>query len=288
MVYLCADDYGLNAVSSMRILECIQKGALNKASVFPNLGKIELARILENENAHVGLHVNLVEGKCMAKAEEVPLLADPKGNLINSYGKLLLLSLFSRKEFEKQVSKELKAQIAAFLDALPADVPFCIDSHQHTHMIPVIFKALIHVLKDGGINVKYIRIPNEPLLPYLSTPSLYFTYKPINIIKQWFLKFLWFFNKPILKRFPIPTAYFMGILFSGKMDEPRVTKLLPKYIKLAEKHGKDIELLFHPGYLTQSETDFENKNIVFESFYLSANRKTEFDSIVKLSEGSEL
>ena len=68
------------------------------------------------------------------------------------------------------------------------------------------------------------------------------------------------------------------------MDEKRVKKILPKYIKMAERYGKSIEVLFHPGYLEKSNTDFENQNIVFEKFYLSKNRKTEFDSVMKISE----
>ena len=82
-----------------------------------------------------------------------------------------------------------------------------------------------------------MRIPREPLLPYIKTPSLYFTYSPINIIKQWLLNFLWLVNKNQAKKYSIPTSYFFGILFSGKMDEKRVRKILPKYVKKAKKDG---------------------------------------------------
>ena len=84
----------------------------------------------------------------------------------------------------------------------------------------------------------------------------------------------------------MPTTLFFGILFSGKMDEKRVSKILPKFKKLAQKDSGDIEVLFHPGYLEKNETEFKNKNIVFEKFYLSKNRKTEFDSVIKMSERS--
>ena len=169
---------------------------------------------------------------------------------------------------------------------MPDGVPFCIDSHQHTHMIPAVFHALLEVLKDEEIDLRYMRIPSEPILPYLKTPSLYFTYNPINIIKQWLLKLLWQINKRNVRDYNIPTAYFFGILFSGKMDEKRVKKILPKYKILAEKNGRDIEVLFHPGYTSGCEQEFKNKNIVFEKFYLSENRKTEFDSVITISERS--
>ena len=70
------------------------------------------------------------------------------------------------------------------------------------------------------------------------------------------------------------------------MDEKKVNKILPKYKKLAEKNGKDIEVLFHPGYINESEFDLNDKNIVFKEFYSSPDRKTEFDSVMKILERS--
>ena len=284
MIYICADDYGLCDGASAHIQKCIDKGALNKVSVFPNLDRIDLHKISGNRNIRLSLHLNLVEGKCMAKADEINLIADKNGNFKHRFGGLLKLSISHGKKLEGQLYKEIKAQVLFWQSILPEDIPFCIDSHQHTHMIPAVFKTLIKVLKDEEINPAYLRIPAEPILPYIQTPSLYFTYSPINIVKQWLLKFLWLINKSQATKFSIPTAYFLGILFSGKMDEKRVSKILPKVKKLAEKNGRDVEVLFHPGYI--NESDLKDKNIAFEKFYLSPNRKTEFDSVIKISERS--
>lgn len=288
MIYFCADDYGLCDSTSVHIQKCIDKGALNKVSVFPNLDKIDLPKILENKNIRVSLHLNLVEGKCMADISEIDLIADKNGNLKHTFAGLFRLGLFHRKKLEAQAYKEIKAQVLFWKSVLPKDVPLCIDSHQHTHMIPAVFKALLKVINDEKINLTYMRIPAEPIMPYIKTPSLYFTYSLVNIIKQWLLKLLWLLNKNRFKRCQIPTSYFMGILFSGKMNEKRVNKILPKYIRMAEKDGRDIEVLFHPGYIEKSQTDFKDKNIVFERFYMSENRKTEFDSVMKISERSVL
>ena len=286
MIYICADDYGLCASASMRIQDCIENGALDKVSVFVNIDKVDLNKIIENKKIRLSLHLNLVEGKCMADASEVGLIADENGYLKHDFGGLFKLWLTRRKEVEEQVYKEIKAQISFWQKNLPEGIPFCIDSHQHTHMIPAVFKALVRVLKEKEIVLKHMRIPAEPLLPYIKTPSLYLTYKPINIIKQWLLKFLWAINKKETKKYKIPTSHFMGILFSGKMDEKRVRKILPKYMKMAEKSGRDIEVLFHPGYIDEQKTDVKSNNIVFKEFYLSENRKTEYDSVMKISERS--
>ena len=286
MIYFCADDYGLNETSSRRIEQCIDEGALNKVSVFANFDSFDLSEIQKNKSVRFSLHLNLVEGKCMANQDEVSLIADKNGNLRHTFGGLFKLWLLDRRNFESQVYKEIKAQILFWKKALPEGTPFCIDSHQHTHMIPAVFSTLVKVLREEKINVEYMRIPAEPISPFIKTPSLYFTYSPINLIKQWLLKLLWLINKKALKDFNIQTAYFFGILFSGKMDQKRVEKILPKYIELANKHKKDIEVLFHPGYLEANEISVQNKNIVFSDFYLSENRKTEFLTAMKMSERS--
>jgi predicted glycoside hydrolase/deacetylase ChbG (UPF0249 family) len=219
----------------------------------------------------------------MANAAELNLIADEKGRFKHTFIGLLKLNLLSKKAFEAQVYKEVKAQVLFWKSILPDGAPFFIDSHQHTHMIPAVFKAILMVLKEEEIDLQYMRIPVEPLSPYITTPSLYFTYSAVNVIKQWLLNFLWLINKKTAKQHRVSAAYFMGILFSGKMDE-RVGKILPKYVKLAEKNGRDIEVLFHPGYLVDKDADFESKGIVFDGFYLSENRKTEFDTAMKLSQ----
>ena len=288
MIYFCADDYGLCDSSSARIQQCIDKGALNKVSVFPNFDAVNLNQILKNKNVRISLHLNLVEGKCMADADEIGLIADKNGNFKHTFVGLFKLGLFHRGKLEAELYKEIKAQILFWKNVLPEDSPFCIDSHQHTHMIPCVFRALLRVLDDEKINLEYIRIPAEPVLPYVRTPSLYFTYSPVNAIKQWLLKILWLINIKEAKKYSVPTSHFFGILFSGNMDEKSVNKILPKYIKMAEKDGKDIEVLFHPGYLEKSQCDFKKKNIVFKRFYLSGSRKKEFDSVIRISERSVL
>lgn len=286
MIYFCADDYGLLSDVSDNIQKCVNEGALNKVSVFPNFDKVDFKKITENKDVRLSLHLNLVEGKCMSDAREINLIADENGNFKNTFGGLFVKSIFKEKELEAQLYKEIKAQVLFWKSVLPENADFCIDSHQHTHMIPAVFNALIKVLADERITLKYMRIPSEPLSPFIKAPLLYFTYSPVNIIKQWLLKILWLINKKHAIKHKIPTSYFFGILFSGKMDEKRVGKILPSFVRMAEKSGKDIEVLFHPGFIDGSMPDFKSKNIVFNKFYLSENRKTEFYSAMKIHERS--
>ena len=283
MLYVCADDYGMTEESCSRIEDCAENGALNKISIFPNSGLLNLDERIQDKNLRISIHINLVEGKPLSSPEDVSLLVSDNGRFKWSFGGLLLLSLSSkRKTFERQIYKEIRAQIKNCMKFISPDSAVAIDSHQHTHMIPLIFKVLMQVISDEGINADYIRVPSEPVMPYLFAPSLYFTYKPANIAKQWVLKFLGSVNKKELEKSGINTAYFMGILFSGKMDEKRVNKVLPHYQRLAQKNGKDIEILFHPGYLKSGENVFDEEKKSFKKFYFSKGRKIEFDTVKRL------
>ena len=282
MVYYAADDYGLNRLSSARILQCMEEGALNKVSVFPNFEEIDFEALRRKKAVRFSLHLNLVEGFCMADPQKVDLLAERDGRLRHTFGGLFRLAVFRPKELEEQAYGEIKAQVLHYKSILPEDAAFCIDGHQHTHMIPPIFKAMMRVLREEAPDAAYLRIPAEPITPYLACPSLYGTYRPVNLVKQWLLKVLWGINQREWKKFPVPTAYFFGILLSGQMDEKRVKKILPHYLRLAEKKGRDLEVLFHPGYLQREETDFEAKNIPFAEFYHSPHRRAEYEAVQSL------
>jgi len=286
VIYYCADDYGLCDAASERIKKCIDDGILNKVSVFPNIND-GLEDLIKYKGIRISLHLNLVEGKCMADPTEINLLVNQDGNFIHTFGGLLKLSILKRKEFEKQVYKELKAQVVYWQNAINGCIPFCVDSHQHTHMIPEVFKTLIKILKEEKILPEYIRIPAEPILPFIKHPELYLSYSLINCVKQFTLRFFWLINKKYAINLKIPVSYFFGILFSGEMDERRIRKILPEYIKISRKRNADIEVLFHPGYTEKHEVNFKEKNLVFEKFYISENRKTEFNSVMKLKESGE-
>lgn len=175
MMYVCADDYGVAENADRRIRECAENGALNKISVFPNCG-YESDLSFDKTDLKLSLHLNLVEGKALSKPENIGLLVSKDGFFKNSFAGLLLLSLTrKRKEFEKQLYKEINSQLEWWLEKAEPKEPILIDSHQHTHMIPSVFKTMMKVIADKNVKVKYLRIPAEPILPYLKTPSLYFT-----------------------------------------------------------------------------------------------------------------
>lgn len=281
MIYFCADDYGISIDGNRRIENCLENGVLNKVSILPNGEISDFKQRLSGSNTTLSLHINLVEGRPLSGPNDIDLLISDNGYFKYSFIGLFFLSISNkRKEFEKQVYTEIQSQIKFWKKAIDETLSVSIDSHQHTHMIPLIFKTLMRVIEDEGLNVEYMRIPAEPISPYVFTPSLYFEYNPIGLIKQWLLKMLAFANRRELKKSKIQSAYFMGILFSGKLNDARIRKLLPHYLKLAKKHNKNIEIGFHPGYIKNGEKLLDGSRQDFRKFYFSPWRNIEHETLI--------
>ena len=278
MIYFCADDYGISKISNTRIEECLKNGVLNKISVLPNSDALDFKRRLLGENVKLSLHLNLIEGYPLSKKEDVSLIVSDKGFFKYSFIGLFFLSIFgNRSLLEKQLYNEIKMQIDFWKKEMGEETPILVDSHQHTHMIPLVFKTLMRVIKEENVEVEYIRIPAEPILPYIKSPSLYFKFRPIGLIKQWLLKFLKFVNRKELKKANIKSALFMGIMFSGQLTEDKINKLLPYY----KKQNENIEIAFHPGYLESGESLIDGFRQNFKKFYYSKWRRTEYDTLLK-------
>lgn len=280
VIYFHSDDYGMTSHSDARIEACWEGGCLNSVSIVPNGVLDEAVARLQSpvgRNVRTVVHINLVEGKALSPADKVGLITDCDGSFCHSFGGLLLLSLSAkREELKKQIYDEMMLQLKTVAAALPADATICIDSHQHVHIIPLIFKTMLDVIRDSNIKIAAMRIPAEPVRPFLFCPSLYFTYRPVNLIKQWLINFLYNFDRSAHRQSQIPSPVFCGILFSGRMNLERVEKVLPHFYRLAERQGRDLELLFHPGGVEAGEALFDPKKTTFHPFYLSCGRKEEY------------
>ena len=272
-----ADDYGMIPESNARIRACWEKGCINGISMMVNGMHPELSGDTPVETA---LHLNLVEGRPMAPAEQVPLLIGDNGCFRHSFFGLFVLSLSrQRRELEKQIYLEICAQLDAYQKLFPELRALSLDSHQHTHMIPLVFHTMLRVIGDRKLKVQYLRVPAEPITPFLLEPSLYLTYRPVNLVKNAVLNLMWLFDRPAFRASGIKTAIFCGILFSGEMDERRLTKVYPHFLRLASKRGADLEFLFHPGAIKPGETFLDPEKSGFCAFYLSPGRQTDADTV---------
>ena len=280
MVYFCADDYGISDEYNRRIEECVDKGVLNKVSVLPN-GKIDgFVERFSGKDVLLTLHLNIVEGRPLSSPEQIKLLVDENGCFKYSFIGLFLMSFsHKRKELEKQLYIEIQNQLRFWIEKT-GNKSISVDCHQHAYEIPLVFKTLLQVIRDEKLDVKYLRIPAEPLRAYIFTPSLYTSYSLTGLVKQWLLKALAFVNRGAFKDMSFTSAYFMGVMLSGKLNQIRVQKLLKHYLYFSKKNRRSIEVAFHPGYAGDDLELISGSREDFKKFYCSPWRNVEYETLM--------
>ena len=246
-----ADDFGLFPAQSQRILDCQEKGCLNGVSVMPNSPFLPSAMArLEGKNMAVTIHLNIIEGRCLCPPRDIPLLVDRDGVFRVGFGQLLLRSFLpGRNTFRAQLRKELRAQITAVAACYPAGTSLRLDGHAHYHMLPVVFDALMDVLREENWPVSYIRIPREYPLLYLRHWRELQDFAPINLAKVLILNLLAWRNQRKYQDYlsKLEQKVFLGVFLSGRMYRENVERVLPDAMALAKKKKQNLELLAHPG-----------------------------------------
>lgn len=289
IVDIHADDFALSENSDKDILQLCAEGKLDSISIIPNLECFETAtrKFLSvqeklNKKILVSVHLNFMEGKCCVEKSLLPDLVDSEGFFTASWGKLFIWNYipFMRKKIKIQLKTEILAQIKKCIAANVIDKNAVrIDSHQHPHMIPVVFDALkeaVLELENDGCKIEYIRNTQDQILLYGGKDIF-----SMNTIKCLILNFYSQKVKKYLVSKKLPVNYLCGVYFSGKMDS-RLKKVLPNFIKKADKQDWNIELLFHPGTMLKSELTSEFKKEGFNEFHLSENRKTEYNTLKEI------
>lgn len=254
-----ADDFGLFAHQSQRIMACQERGRLNGVSVMPNgeaMPQCMTWLAQRKRQVAITIHLNLIEGHCLTWPAPQLGLTDAQGNLTARFSNLLLHSFLpGRKARKTWLKLELAAQIQAVASYFPPDAPLRLDSHAHYHMLPVVFDALMEVIREDHLNVTYIRIPREYPMLYLHNWRKIRDFSPINLVKVLILNALSLRNRirhrGILMQ--LEKKLFLGVFLSGSMHRDNVEAILPDAIRLARKKGWGLEVLAHPGGVTEPE-----------------------------------
>lgn len=287
-----ADDYALSSHASEEILQCIRAGKLDSISVLTNMSCYEEDAFRYQEESRLwkkkpllSVHLNFMEGHCQADTGQVSHLTDRKGYFNIGWGKLFLLSYcpWKYQTVKKECKEEIKAQTERFLQYFADSMPLRFDGHQHTQMIPVVYKALAEVIAEENYSVEYIRVTKEPILPFLKEKSLWKTYRPVNWIKNLLLNFLALrMERNVVRITGQKPMFLWGVLFSGRMDKERVKRVFPAVKKQADRKGRALEILFHPGSTLEEEMKEEFNSEGANAFYRSDGRREEYKSVTEL------
>jgi predicted glycoside hydrolase/deacetylase ChbG (UPF0249 family) len=285
-VFFHADDFGVTLKQAGHICECFQKGCLNSVSVMPNSPVVPEAFQLIGELVNSGrircvVHLNFLEGKSAAPAEEIPHLVKENGKLGCTFGSLLKANYSAkRKLYKMELKKEIAAQIAVVVK-LQQSNRINVDSHQHFHMIPVVWEALMEVIAENHYELQYIRIPQDPLRPLLTTPQVWKYIRPVNLVKWMVLKVIGPSKKKIAAT-GADVPVFFGMFFTCMMKLEIVEKLLPGYMRCADERGRDLELMFHPGAVPERKLLLDPDNRELQQFYAARERDEEYMALVSL------
>ena len=282
-----ADDYGLFTAQSKRILQCKETGALNGISIIPNGDELaDCLSLLPDTGLSLTVHLNLMQGHCLAEPSSVSLLTDQNGVFSVGFCELLFCSLFGKRDvYKRQLKRELSAQIHALLPLfLKKNLPIRIDGHAHWHMIPVVFDALMEVIRDEKIPVSYIRIPAEPASVYMKNFFRILPFPPINIIKSILLSILAQINRHRWKEMlgHMEEHIFLGVLLSGCFDLRRMKAVLPDAESMAEKLCRGLELLVHPGAVLEAEDIARVTSENDRRFFTSSARQAESEALMRI------
>lgn len=295
-IWFHADDYGVTIEQSKRILDCWQKGALNSVSVLPNTPALEETLKLLDQADPDGtqirrvLHLNFVEGKPLAGAENVPDLVDKTGCFDKGFLQFFQWNYLKRGAKRKALARQIQLEIAAQLRAVTKEYNFritAVDSHQHYHMIPIVFDSLMKVLSKKEfecLKIRYIRVPVDPVLPLLHNAPMCIGVPPINWVKWGILKIYAKRTRRILNSRGIQVPVFFGIFYTCEMKKEVVKALLPLYKAYAGKRGQELELMFHPGNLMDCSELLDRRSQELAAFYLSKNRQDEAECLMRMKE----
>lgn len=161
-----ADDFGLARGVNRAIEEGLDAGEITSASILlggPRTGEA-LAWAAAHPEHDFGVHLNLTHGRPLLPAAEVPSLVGADGRF-HTLGRFLMRATLGRVRLS-EIAAEWRAQIEA-VRAAGVRISH-LDSHQHVHLVPGIFRGVAVTLAteqhlvlramDGPVSIR----PSRP------------------------------------------------------------------------------------------------------------------------------
>ncbi len=228
-----ADDFGLSKGINRAVESAFHHGILRSASLMPNGSEFEDAVRLAfaTPGLGVGIHLSLVGERCVSESPRIGRLADSDGMLPGSYGEFV--KAYALRRFgAREIREEIQAQIRRVLDT--GLRPTHLDSHQHLHLLPAIFRMVLDLARETGVPV--IRVPFERGGPALGLSSgRGAQLRALILLSQ--------LQRPRARQRGIRFAdHFWGLGVSGSMNSATLRRIL-------DGLGPGVnEVMCHPGF----------------------------------------
>lgn len=209
-----ADDFGWSRDVNEGILYCHQHGILTATTLMAGGAAfshaVELAR--ESPSLDVGVHLTLLHTASVLNGAALP--ADVP-SLLRAVA-LGRIDVYS--EFAAQVRKIVAAGIC----------PSHLDTHKHTHVLPVVASAVARIVREFGI--RWVRMPFD-----FGGSS--------GVAARLMRTQMWGMRRKLRAAGALTTDHFAGFAETGFLDEGRLVELIDRL------PAGSTELMCHPGFL---------------------------------------
>jgi chitin disaccharide deacetylase len=217
-----ADDFGLSSNANHAILRGHTDGILTSASLMVNEAGFEEAVSLAREHPRlgVGLHLTLVSGHSTLPPERISGLVNANREFDHSPARVGFRYFF-RRDLRAQLKAEIFAQFEKFrATGLKLDH---VDSHNHLHAHPIVFRILIQSVAELGIT--HLRLTSEPIGVHARVAVGYRWEQLSHGFIYWLMAGR---ARRALKRLEIKhTDAVFGLLQDAQVDERYLERLLP-------------------------------------------------------------
>jgi chitin disaccharide deacetylase len=260
-----ADDLGADESRNAGIMEGICAGVIKSVSLLAN--GCSLQDVLRNMEAgkfkgvSIGIHLNLSEGKPVSK--DPPMLTGNGGSFLGKRAAQELYLQEGNSELEKEISREVEAQIVSLRQA---GIPIShMDGHQHIHVFPAVRRAAFAAAEKYGI--PWVRIPHEP-----------YPLADRERIPQGLQSEAKFFSELGERAFSLLSGscirtsdHFCGLYLKGCLSSGLLERYLPNLPEGVT------ELMVHPGRVPAEKTEGAFTN------FSTIDREKELDALLSIS-----
>lgn len=265
-----ADDLGLLYCFNEGIRAAYHDGVLTSACIRANGYAYDHAIrdvIPSCPGLGLGVHLCLNEAEPVAPAGRVEALLKPDRHFRDGF--VWLMRLARTAAGLAQIEQEFRAQIERVLgDGVKIDH---LNSHQHVHMIPPIFRLACRLAREYGVPA--VRLVRE--LPYWAGGWRQ-QVAPLansNFAKHLLLNRLARINESAARCFGIPvTDYFIGVSYTANMHLPAVLRGLH-----TAAYGA-VEILLHPA-IGPDPRDTRYPSRALQQYVTSHQRRMELASL---------
>ncbi|MBV8071382.1 MAG: ChbG/HpnK family deacetylase [Acidobacteriaceae bacterium] len=207
-----ADDFGFTRDVNAGIVHAHRNGILTSTTLMANGDAFDDAVRLAHETPtlDVGCHLVLVQGTSLRTGDPYP------EKLTGVVGALATRRLDAYAELRPQIEKILAAGIR----------PTHLDTHKHTHVAPVVFRAVVRLAHEFGI--PYVRLPLDAAVAWAAWP--------LAAVKRFYMNMA----RPFHVR---TTDHFLGFRLTGSLDGETLAAALENL-----PEGLT-EFMCHPGFL---------------------------------------